>query len=59
MQNLKGSYVINKLLKRKFWQSENFDHLIRDHINLREKWEYIKENPARLVNEDDPQAKAC
>jgi REP element-mobilizing transposase RayT len=59
MQNLKGStaYAINKLLKRTgaFWQSENFDHLIRDHINLREKWEYIKENPvrARLVNKTE------
>lgn len=62
MQNLKGStaYQINKLLNRtgKFWQAESFDHLIRDGISLREKWEYIRENPvkARLVNkaEDYP-----
>lgn len=51
MQNLKGStaYAINKLLNRtgKFWQSENFDHLIRDAIGLREKWEYVKENPVK------------
>jgi REP element-mobilizing transposase RayT len=62
MQNLKGTaaFAINKLLKRKgkFWQCENFDHLIRDNIGLRKKWEYIKQNPvrARLVNkaEDYP-----
>ncbi len=51
MQHLKGStaYSINKLLNRtgKFWQGENFDHLIRDGIGLREKWEYIKENPVK------------
>jgi len=35
-----------------FWQKENFDHLIRDGIGLREKWEYIRENPvtANLVD---------
>jgi REP-associated tyrosine transposase len=48
------------LLERtgKFWQQENFNHLIRDAIGLREKWEYIKNNPvkARLVEhaEDYP-----
>lgn len=56
MQKLKGgsAYTINKLLNRKgkFWQVENFDHLIRDGIGLREKWEYIKQNPvnAKIVN---------
>jgi REP element-mobilizing transposase RayT len=48
MQSLKGSaaYVINKLLKRtgKFWQTENFDHLIRDAVGLRDKWDYIKKS---------------
>lgn len=59
MQNLKGStaFQINKILKRKgkFWQDENFDHLIRDAIGLRNKWEYIKENPvkATLVNKPE------
>ena len=57
MKSLKGStaYQFNKILNRagKFWQTENFDHLIRDGINLREKWEYIRQNPvkAKLVNE--------
>ena len=62
MQNLKGAsaYQINKYLNRsgKFWQSESFDHLIRDSIFLRDKWNYIRDNPveARLVNraEDYP-----
>lgn len=55
MQYLKGmsAFAMNKHLKRtgKFWQTENFDHLIRDSLGLREKWEYIKANPvkARLV----------
>jgi len=62
LQNMKGSmaYNLNKLLNRtgKFWQTENFDHLIRDGNGMRNKWEYIKENPvkAKLVNkaEDYP-----
>ena len=57
MKILKGStaYQFNKILNRtgKFWQTENFDHLIRDGISLREKWEYIRQNPvkAKLVRE--------
>jgi len=51
MQRLKGgsAYSINKLLNRtgKFWQKESFDHLIRDGLGLREKWDYIKENPVK------------
>lgn len=62
MQLLKGSsaHGMNQLLQRtgKFWQTENFDHLIRDNLGLREKWDYVKENPvrARLVDkaEDYP-----
>jgi putative transposase len=56
MKNLKGSsaYEFNKILNRsgKFWQTENFDHLIRNSLSLREKWEYIKQNPvkSKLVN---------
>lgn len=51
MQQIKGStaYSLNQLLNRtgKFWQCESFDHLIRDAIGLREKWDYIKENPVK------------
>jgi putative transposase len=51
MQILKGgsSYTINKRLNRsgKFWQGENFDHIIRDETSLLEKMEYIKQNPVR------------
>ena len=55
MQKLKGgsSYYLNKLLGRsgQFWQKESFDHIVRDDFYMREKWNYIKENPvkARLV----------
>lgn len=51
MQILKGSsaYQINKVLNRKgkFWQTENFDYLIRNALSLRQKWEYVKENPLK------------
>ena len=55
LKKMKGSssYQINRLLNRsgKFWQTENFDHLIRDARGLSEKWEYVKQNPvkAKLV----------
>jgi putative transposase len=43
MQSLKGSsaFNINRILNRtgKFWQSESFDHLIKDEIDLRQKWD--------------------
>ncbi len=57
MKTIKGgaAYELNKRLERKgkFWQTENFDHLIRNAQDLREKWDYIMENPvrARLVKE--------
>lgn len=51
LHKVKGSsaYRINKLLGRngKFWQAENYDHLIRNALSFREKWEYIKENPVK------------
>ncbi len=62
MQLLKGStaYLINQKLERsgKFWQQECFDHLIRNAMGFREKWDYIRDNPvkAKLVEnaEDYP-----
>lgn len=59
MKTLKGfsSHQINKMLNRtgKFWQTENFDHLIRDANSLAQKWEYIKDNPVntKLVNKPE------
>ena len=51
MKILKGAtaYQINQKLMRsgKFWQTENFDHLVRDATGLKHKWEYIKENPVK------------
>ena len=62
MKAIKGgaAYELNKKLGRKgrFWQIENFDHLIRNAQDLSEKWDYVKDNPvkARLVKlaEDYP-----
>lgn len=59
MQQLKGgsSFQLNKLLNKSgpFWQKESFDHLIRDQAGLRDKWDYIRENPvkAKLVSVKD------
>jgi putative transposase len=56
MKSLKGStaHTFNKILNRngKFWQVENFDHLIRNSISLNQKMEYIRQNPVKsnLVN---------
>ncbi len=51
LKQLKGFSAdrLNRILNRsgKFWQKESFDHLIRDDAGLREKWEYIKENPVK------------
>ena len=55
LKRMKGASALelNKMMQRsgKFWQTENFDHLIRNNLSLREKWEYIKDNPvnANLV----------
>ncbi len=57
MKAIKGgsAYELNKKLERKgkFWQIENFDHLIRNDRDLRETWDYIKDNPVKgkLVKE--------
>jgi len=57
MQCLKGAtaHRINKLLERSgpVWEEESFDHVLRSDESLREKAEYIRENPVRagLVRE--------
>jgi len=30
-----------------FWQREFFDHLLRSNESYSEKWEYVRQNPAR------------
>lgn len=50
-QAIKGSsaHSINKLLGRSgpVWQEEYFDHVVRSYESLREKIEYIRQNPVR------------
>jgi REP element-mobilizing transposase RayT len=51
MKGIKGasSRRINQLLGRKgqLWLDESFDHVLRSHESLREKGEYICNNPVR------------
>jgi len=59
MKNIKGSTAngLNKMVNRtdKFWLTENFDHLVRNGLDLRDKWICIKENPvrAKLVDKSE------
>ena len=59
MQSLKGatSHRINKLLHRSgpVWEEESFDHVLRSDESLKEKREYIRQNPvrARLVQKPE------
>ena len=51
MQSLKGvtAHHINKLLHRSgpVWEEESFDHVLRSDESLKEKREYIRQNPVR------------
>jgi putative transposase len=51
MQCLKGAtaHRINKLLGccGPVWQEESFDHVLRSHESLKEKIEYVRQNPMR------------
>jgi REP element-mobilizing transposase RayT len=51
MQNLKGAtaHSINKLLHRSgpVWEEESFDHVLRSDESLKQKCEYIRQNPVR------------
>jgi REP element-mobilizing transposase RayT len=44
-----SAHRINKVLKRrgKVWQTESFDHILRSEEKIREKVEYICQNPIR------------
>ena len=62
LQSLKGSsaHSVNKLLKQAgpVWQEESFDHVLRSEESVKEKREYIRQNPVRRglvrVPEDYP-----
>ena len=51
MNGIKGAsaHGINKALARKghVWQDESFDHVLRSDESLRERVEYICQNPVR------------
>ena len=51
MQSLKSTtaHRINKLLHRSgpVWQDESFDHVLRSDESLKEKVEYVRQNPVR------------
>jgi REP element-mobilizing transposase RayT len=51
MQTIKGvsSHSVNKLLGRTgpVWQEEYFDQVVRSYESLRQKIEYIRQNPVR------------
>ena len=51
MQCMKGAtaHRVNKLLQRSglVWQEESFDHVLRSDESLKEKAEYIRQNPVR------------
>jgi REP element-mobilizing transposase RayT len=51
LQCMKGAtaHGINKLLHRSgpVWEEESFDHVLRSDESLREKVEYIRQNPVR------------
>jgi len=53
-----AAHSINKVLNRRghVWQREFFDHLLRSDEKIREKVEYISQNPVRrslVTSEDD------
>ena len=51
MQCMKGAtaHRLNKLLHRSgpVWEEESFDHVLRSDERLKEKVEYIRQNPVR------------
>ena len=59
MNGIKGTsaHSINKTLNRRgrVWQKESFDNVLRSHEKIREKVEYICQNPVRkgLVRSED------
>ena len=59
MQRIKGGLArrVNVALKRKgsLWMDESFDHVVRSEEELREKVEYIRNNPVKKGLVDIPE----
>ena len=51
MKSIKGAsaHKVNELLSQKgqLWQTESFDHVIRNDENLQDKIQYVRLNPVR------------
>jgi putative transposase len=46
----KGRYSTGK-----FWQDEYFDRIVRNEVELKEKWNYIRNNPVKKTLSDSPE----
>src|SRR5579864_1704828 len=59
LKSIKGASAraVNKLLSTSgpVWQEESFDHVLRSHESLKEKLEYIRQNPVRRKLVDRPE----
>ena len=51
------AHRINKLrnLSGPVWEEESFDHVLRSHESLKDKCEYIRQNPAAAGLVKDPE----
>jgi putative transposase len=43
-------------LKKRLWQEEFFDHLLRSEESYSQKWEYVRANPVRAGLVKDPES---
>jgi len=59
LQCFKGAtaHRINKLIHSSgpVWEEESFDHVLRSDESLKEKWEYIRQNPVEAGLVERPQ----
>ena len=59
LQSIKGysAREINKgrHTRGKFWQDEYFDRIVRNEVELKEKWNYIRNNPVKKNLSEDPE----
>jgi hypothetical protein len=59
LKSLKGASarIVNKLAGTcgPVWQEESFDHVLRSQESLKEKIEYIRQNPVRRGLVDKPE----
>ncbi|NER06375.1 MAG: transposase, partial [Okeania sp. SIO3C4] len=59
MHSIKG-YSAKQILKimthiGHVWQSERYDRIVRNHLELTNMWEYIRQNPVKAGLSDSPE----